>query len=580
MASKFFTHTINISLRIISKFLFVTLHRQFRSSHTAKNNAETNLKRMKKVQLAAMIGSLFIGSALSAQTSHTGMRGITALAATADMAPGVNLWNTLDAYCGPTQGLESETCWGQPKTTPAIIKTIKDRGFKTLRLPVTWYNHTGAAPDYTIDPVWMDRVEAVANYAFDNGMYVIINLHHEDYDATKPGTWLCPTYAKQAECTERIEKLWKQIATRFKDYGDYLLFETMNEPRQVGAKDEWNGGNAEHRAVVNAYNLAAVNAIRSIGGNNTTRFIMVPQVTATPSAAISDLVIPNADTNIIVSVHNYNPFSFCLEKPGVKTWGSPAEISTLQNELKAISDHFVKNGQAVIVGEWGADNKSNYAERVTYYDVFARACKAGGLTPISWIYSINRLSLKWDSPLLEDAILNVYKSDNVPAENLTLNKVRDTLYVGDTVRLAATVAPVNASSQTAIWISYTATVATVSATGLVTAKASGTSKVTATVIGKTASCTIVVLEKPVSDCEQSATGASVVYPNPVHDKLTVLLSGAPTMISVFDAEGAQIMQLNTNELQVQIDVEGYKPGNYLLKIISSENSETKRFMVE
>lgn len=535
---------------------------------------------MKKLPFVAMISSLLIGTVVSAQTAHTGMRGITALEVAADMAPGVNLCNTLDAYIGASQGLESETCWGQPKATPALIKAFKDKGFKTLRLPVTWYNHTGAAPDYTIDPLWMDRVEAVANYAFDNGMYVIINLHHEDYSASVPGTWLCPTYAKQAACTDRIEKVWKQIAARFEDYGDYLLFETMNEPREIGSAGEWNGGTAEHRAVVNAYNLAAVNAIRSTGGNNTTRFIMVPQVAATPVAAINDLVIPNADTNCIVSVHNYFPYNFCLQKPGVKTWGTSSEISTLKNSMKALSDRFVKNGQAVIVGEWGAENKGNYADRITYYDIYARACKDGGLTPIVWIYSCNRQSLKWDYPLVEDAIINLYKPGNVPAESLALNTVRDTLYVGDSLQLSAALTPADATAPSVVWTSYNKPVATVSLTGMVTAKASGDASVTATVIGKTAKCVIVVLDKPVSACEHPAPSAAIVYPNPVHALLTVVLPGGLSQISVFDAEGTMLEQLSTVEPQAELDVAGYKPGTYLLKITSAEDSVTRQFTVE
>ncbi len=362
---------------------------------------------------------------LKAQTAFTGMRDITGLEIAEEMAPGVNLYNTLDAvcwWCDQHNGLQSETVWGQPYTTPEMIEAIAARGFKSLRLPVTWYNHMGPAPDYIIDTEWMDRVEEVANYAFDNDLYVIINIHHDDLQADQQGSWLITTYEKQEAVADQIGKVWTQIANRFIDYGDYLIFETMNEPREVGSPNEWNGGTQEHRDVVNVLNLAAVNAIRATGGNNASRFIMTPQATASPQAAMSDLIIPNDDSNILVSVHYYSPYSFCLEEPGVATWGTENEKRTVRNDIKAISDHFVKNGTAVILGEWGAVDKDNRSTRREYYKALAAACKAEGITPIAWFYSFDRKNLTWKYPELEDAILAAFDPDWIP---LGLDQGRD-----------------------------------------------------------------------------------------------------------------------------------------------------------
>lgn len=360
---------------------------------------------------------LFNAFLLEAQTAFTGMRDITGLEIAEEMAPGVNLYNTLDAvcwWCEQHNGLESETVWGQPYTTPEMIEAIAARGFKSLRLPVTWFNHMGSGPDFVIDTEWMDRVEEVANYAFDNNLYVIINIHHDDLQADQQGSWLITTYDKQEEVVDQIGKVWTQIANRFIDYGDYLIFETMNEPREVGSPNEWNGGTQEHRDVVNALNLAAVNAIRATGGNNASRFIMTPQATASPQAAISDLIIPNDDPNILVSVHYYSPYSFCLEEPGVATWGTENEKNKVRNDIKAISDHFVKNGKAVIMGEWGAYDKDNLAARREYYEVVATACREGGITPMVWVYSLNRQNLTWNYPELEDEILDVFNAEWPP----------------------------------------------------------------------------------------------------------------------------------------------------------------------
>ena len=264
--------------------------------------------------LIILLGSLFY-SRISAQNFSTEIKDITALDAAEEMAPGLNLFNTLDAVCwwcnNCLSGLESETVWGNPYTTPEMVQAIADRGFKSLRIPVTWFNHMGPSPDYTVDTEWMDRVEEVANYAFDADLYVIINIHHDDYNEEHEGSWLCPTYEKQDAVTDQLVKVWTQIAERFKDYGSHLLFETMNEPREVGSPEEWTGGSAEHRDVINAFNLAAVNAIRATGGNNVTRFIMIPQVGANGNA-LEDLIIPNNDPHIMISVHNYSPYEFCL----------------------------------------------------------------------------------------------------------------------------------------------------------------------------------------------------------------------------------------------------------------------------
>lgn len=345
------------------------------------------------------------------------MRGLSGLEIAAEMAPGVNLWNTLDAYGWWTSGLDTQEAWGQPLTTKEMITAIRDRGFKTLRIPVTWYPHLGDAPDYEIDEAWMDRVEEVANYALDNGMYAIVNIHHDDYHAppTDPdeehnhdGSWLLPTYAAETQVTAQLDKVWTQIATRFKDYDDHLLFETMNEPRETGTAHEWTGGSPENREMVNAFNLVAVNAIRATGGNNSERFIMVPQVGAN-GGALDDLLIPNDDPNIIVSVHDYSPFNFTLNESGTENWGTGAEIASLQSTIKGYHDKFVADGRAVIVGEWGASDKDNYDTRVKYYETFANACAANGITSIAWIYSFNRETLAWEYPRLEDAILNAYK---------------------------------------------------------------------------------------------------------------------------------------------------------------------------
>jgi len=334
-----------------------------------------------------------------ASTAWTGIRDITSLQLVNDMKIGWNLGNALDATGG-------ETNWGNPVTTHAMIDKIKEAGFNTVRIPVTWDGHMGEGPDYTLDQTWLNRVEEVANYAMDNDMYVIINLHHED-------SWIKPFYANEVATMNQLTKVWAQVADRFKWYSDYLIFETMNEPRPVGTADEWSGGSFENRDVINKCNLAAVNTIRGAGGHNASRYIMIPTIAASATAvAINDLVIPNNDSRVIVSIHMYSPYSFALDSNGTSSWGSESDKAAIDSELDVLYNKFVSNGRAVVIGEMGAINKNNTADRVAQAEYCVRGARARGITPIWWDNGaansfgiFDRNTLAWSCPEVAQALV-------------------------------------------------------------------------------------------------------------------------------------------------------------------------------
>jgi endoglucanase len=372
-----------------------------------------NLRKICGFLLLSSLGCL----SASGNTAFTGLRNLTSLQMTADMKAGWNNGNSLDAN-------PNETAWGNPLTSQALITAIKQRGFKTLRLPVTWSHHMGGAPNYTIDAAWLSRVEEVANYAFANDMYVIINTHHDD-------GWQIANYANQAAVTDRLVKVWTQIANKFKNYGDYLIFETLNEPRVHGSQDEWIGGDAEQRDVVNQFNLAAVNAIRNTGGNNASRHIIIPTCGANGNSdTIDALVIPNNDSRIIVSVHNYSPYPFCLEEPGVSSWGTDAEKSQIDAELNVLYNKFVANGRGVIIGEFASTHKNNTAARTAHAAYFASAAKARQIALVAWDNGVSsgtrgsmglydRSALTWAYPTIADAIIGPYNAGGGPVANGT-----------------------------------------------------------------------------------------------------------------------------------------------------------------
>lgn len=319
----------------------------------------------------------------------------------ANMGVGWNLGNTLDTKHA------DETYWGNPKATKALIDAVKAKGFKTLRVPVTWQYHMGQAPDYTIEEAWLNRVEEVVNYGLDNGMYVIVNIHHDE-------EWLIPTYAEVDRAKDQLAKVWAQIAQRFKSYGPQLIFETLNETRLKGSAQEWTGGTAEGRDCINRFHAAAVEAIRGTGDQNTDRYIMVSTYAASSATvAIDGLVLPNSH-NLIVSVHNYFPYAFALAETNyVTTWGTAAEKAAMDAELDRLVSTFTSKGIPVVMGEWGSLHHNNLEQRVIHADYFTRGCLARGITPVWWDNGnseqfgiINRQNYTWVYPEIANAIVN------------------------------------------------------------------------------------------------------------------------------------------------------------------------------
>ena len=516
---------------------------------------------MNKISICILLCSILVYVNVSANTAYTPMRIMTAMQITADMGAGINLYNTMDA---PT-----ETAWGNPTTTLAMITAWKQKGFKTLRLPVTWNDHLGAAPDYTINPTWLARVEVIANYAFANDMYVIINAHHED--------WYQPTSANALAGSDKLTKVWTQIANRFKDYSDYLIFETMNEPRVYNASDEWSGGNTASRAIINQFNLAAVNAIRNTGGNNPKRFIMTPTYGANGSSAtINDLVIPNNDSLVIVSIHNYSPYSFALQVPGVSVWGTASEKSQLSAEMDLLYNKFIKNGRAVVLGEWGAENKNNTPALVTYYDYYLKAAKSRQIATVDWMFVFNRSTLIWGLPIVMDAIVDPFKPNYSAVTGLTVSSTINSVAIGKTVQLTATIAPLNATSQAIIWTSANLATATVNSTGLITGKTAGTVTISATAIGKSATYKVTVTT--ITDIKTAKETGILIYPNPVIDKLNIQFPGSPSQISLYSMDGKQLIARNTEDSQMEIDMTSFKSGIYILKVKQSGQEVTNKIV--
>ncbi len=302
---------------------------------------------------------------------------ITAMELVSEIKVGWNLGNTLDSR--GTSGLSAERSWGNPTTSPEMIAEVKNAGFNAIRIPTTWEFHIGEGPDYIIDADWLGRVNEIVDYAVANDMYIILNTHHDE--------WYFPTYETEKEDTEQLVAIWKQIAERFKDYDEHLIFEGLNEPRLRGTQNEWTSGTDESRDVINNWMAAFVETVRSSGGNNDKRFLMLtPYCASSNPEAYKALILPENDKNIIVSIHAYTPHSMCLADGGRGNFLSSVEgaVRDIDKLFTGLKETFVDNGIPVIIGETGARNKDNLGNRVIWADYFFSKSAECGIPAFWW----------------------------------------------------------------------------------------------------------------------------------------------------------------------------------------------------
>jgi len=316
------------------------------------------------------------------------------------IAVGWNLGNSLDAH---RDGKSGETFWRNPPVNQALMDGIKAAGFDMVRIPVTWMGHIGPAPDYHIEEAWIRRVGEVAGMAHNAGLKVIINLHHDGSTASKTqeAGWLSVTKARKSakeynRITQRFIRVWKQIAVYFKNHGDWLMFESMNEIHDGG----WGWGDQDELdrqiEIVNKWNQSFSDVVRSSGGNNAERYLIIPGYCTRARHTLAPYFILPQDSvsgKQVVTFHYYDPHEFSIEG-NTSTWGADYEIQQIDNDFEPFKEAFIDKGIPVIIGETGAarqiyPNDSDKeaqarASRLLYLThVFATAQKYS-LVPFYW----------------------------------------------------------------------------------------------------------------------------------------------------------------------------------------------------
>ena len=306
------------------------------------------------------------------------------------MGLGWNLGNQLDAH---NSGYADETCWGNEKATQTTFDKLAELGFTTIRIPVTWMGHIGDAPDYTVDSDWLDRVYEVVGYAENAGLNAIINIHH---DGAEDDYWLNMSEAlasdeANAEIEAKLEALWTQIAEKFTDKGDFLMFEAMNEIHD----GTWGLTDTKAYSVLNEWNQIFVNAVRATGGNNTTRYLGVPGYCTNIDYTIAGFELPTdtVENRLLVAVHYYDPYNYTLAAT-VSEWGHTGtdtdgwgDEDYLVEQFAKMKTNFIDKGIPAYIGEMGCVRRgttSGEAFRQYYLEYLCKAAREYNMAPFYW----------------------------------------------------------------------------------------------------------------------------------------------------------------------------------------------------
>lgn len=368
------------------------------------------------------------------------------------MGAGWNLGNQLEANSG---GHVDETVWGNPTVTQELISAVAEAGFTTVRVPVSYLDYIDDENNYTIDATWLDRVEEVVQYCYNEGLYVIINIHGDGYNSINGG-WFLVNGEDQDYICEKYEAVWTQIADRFKDYDEHLIFESMNEESDGTYTDP----NPDYYANLNTYNQIFVDTVRASGSKNTHRWLLVPGWNTDINYTVGDygFEMPTDEnctadeSRMMLSVHYYTPWDYCGEEDlktilwgayGTEmkdTYGFPAmnlakwgDEAYLDDLFQQLYDKFVSNDIPVVIGEYGCiDKTSAYPDfsgeiqgnRAYFNGYVAGKAASMGMIPVYWDNGYNgvygfglfdRNTLEQTQPEIISTIIEAVKNQDPQA---------------------------------------------------------------------------------------------------------------------------------------------------------------------
>jgi aryl-phospho-beta-D-glucosidase BglC (GH1 family) len=387
--------------------------------------------------LLALVAAIGLTSTTAfAVPSHKGASAATKtitlgpMGTVAAMQPSWNLGNTLDA-------IPDETSWGNPPVTKSLFDTIKSQGFRSVRIPVTWTDHQSSTAPYTIDATWMARVKQVVDWALSDGLYVVINVHHDSWQ------WIADMPTNHDGVLARFKATWTQIAATFRDSPSSLLFESNNEPQFNNTTD------AQGIQYNDELNTAFHTVVRQSGGNNATRLLVLPSLHTNSGQVFLDALVSEMkslnDPNLVATVHYYGWWPFSVNIAGGTQFDATAQKDMTDNFAR-IHDTLVSKGIPVYLGEYGLLSYPDYfhparveqGEALKYFEMLGYEARTAGVTTALWdAYNfLNRSTLQWREPELINQIKSSWttrsgtassdrvflaKSSAITARTLTLN---------------------------------------------------------------------------------------------------------------------------------------------------------------
>lgn len=303
------------------------------------------------------------------------------------MNAGYNIGNSFDAADAGSlvkNELDYEKVWCGAGITEGYIDSLKNEGYNLIRIPVSWHDHIDE--NYNISPAWLERVTEVVDYCLDNDMYVILDVHH---DVEKE--FFYPDSDHRDNTLAFTEIIWGQIAENFKDRGNKLMFECINEPRLKGTNVEW-WFSYESEQIIDSYNVimeaeqAFVDTVREAGGENANRYLLVCSYCNQYGATLSDnyaLPMDTAFNKIIVSVHSYDPYDFAGNPNGGDTFDDNAKKEN-ERMFEFLYERFVKNGIPVMITEYGCIDKKNPEDRLAYFNCIRECSDVYSIPAVVW----------------------------------------------------------------------------------------------------------------------------------------------------------------------------------------------------
>lgn len=310
-----------------------------------------------------------------------------------------------------------EKLWGNPEATRELFKSLTDDGVNAVRIPVTWRDHIDEFGN--IDASWLNRVQQVVDYAYNCGLYVIINVHHDGADDREYGAWLWEAAESYDYILSRYCRIWAQLCDRFKNYNERIIFESLNEVSFDDLSED------DSYALLNSINQRFVDLVRSGGGNNSERHLLIAGYRADIAKTCDErFVMPDDPAKrCILSVHYYTPWEFCTANLQ-NTWGSRAEEREMESLVAVLHESFTEKGVPVIIDEYGT--VSTDEESVVYFsEKLTKTCHDLGIACFLWDdgSQVDRVSYEWRSPELIEALVRAASGEEyTPEKGVYLEK--------------------------------------------------------------------------------------------------------------------------------------------------------------